>query len=168
MVSPGHNRLICLFVSLLSHFWLIHFFTYTCFINHILSPYKICWWNLLPPTGFPQKSQKKVPWLFHDFWWFFKVPWLSMTFPENFIFPGFPGFPDPVGTLTQMSSKPLWHLEYDRAPVKYSQIWPPQWHAPVVNSLAPGRCVSNSKSIHIQNSRPNSVFWYPWLVVKCR
>ena len=22
-----------------------------------------------------------------------------MTFPENFIFPGFPGFPDPVGTL---------------------------------------------------------------------
>ena len=40
----------------------------------------------------------QVPWLFHDFWWFFKVPWLSMTFPENFIFPGFPGFPDPVGT----------------------------------------------------------------------
>ena len=32
---------------------------------------------------------------FHDFWWFFKVPWLSMTFPEFF----FPGFPDPVGTL---------------------------------------------------------------------
>ena len=22
-----------------------------------------------------------------------------MTFPENFIFPDFPGFPDPVGTL---------------------------------------------------------------------
>ena len=50
-------------------------------------------------SGFPQKSQKKVPWFFHDFWRFFKVPWLSMTFPKNFIFPGFPGFPDPVGTL---------------------------------------------------------------------
>ena len=30
------------------------------------------------------------------FWWFFKDPWLSMTFPENFIFPGFPNH---VGTL---------------------------------------------------------------------
>ena len=25
-----------------------------------------------------------------------------MTFPENFIFPGFPGFPDPVGTLSRL------------------------------------------------------------------
>ena len=36
---------------------------------------------------------------FHDFRWFFKVPWLSMTFPENF---SFPGFPDPVGTLNDV------------------------------------------------------------------
>ena len=43
-----------------------------------------------------QISISKVPWLFHDFWLFFKVPWLSKTFPENFIFQG---FPDPVGTL---------------------------------------------------------------------
>ena len=26
-----------------------------------------------------------------------------MTFPENFNFPGFPGFPDPVGTLDLVS-----------------------------------------------------------------
>ena len=43
----------------------------------------------------------KVPWLFHEFWWFFKVPWLSMTFPENF---SFPGFPDPVGTLLEQAT----------------------------------------------------------------
>ena len=49
----------------------------------------------------------KVPWLFHDFWWFFKVPWLSMTFPENFTFPG---FPDPVGTLIGNELAPNRHL----------------------------------------------------------
>ena len=37
--------------------------------------------------------------IFHDFWWFVKVPWLSVTFPENFIFPG---FPDPVGLHRSM------------------------------------------------------------------
>ena len=33
-----------------------------------------------------------------------------MTFPENFIFPGFPGFPDPVGTLMWSYTKTYFQL----------------------------------------------------------
>ena len=61
--------------------------------------------NSSVPTPFLMLGDDLLVWdflssmIFHDLWWFFKIPWLSMTFPENFIFPDFPGFPDPVGTL---------------------------------------------------------------------
>ena len=45
--------------------------------------------------------------IFSMTWWFFKVPWLSITFPENYVFPG---FPDPVGTLYHVWR--VWKLHF--------------------------------------------------------
>ena len=43
-----------------------------------------------------------------------------MTFPENFIFPGFPGFPDPVGTLSNIGCTKCQNLTVSRLALELS------------------------------------------------
>ena len=54
----------------------------------------------------------QVPWLFHDFWWFFKVPWLSVTFPENFIFFRFSRVSRPCGNPANFNGAAIEDCEW--------------------------------------------------------